>query len=165
MSIVEGPVPFDVFPMVGPGPAHLRLQQSAVVEDLLHQRRPLGAERAPIGRVVRIALHVDDLRCDVLRFVAEGVDDDSASDSAIGAGGPSLGRPVDLELPRLGRGGFHVESENRSDDRTRAGFNEASSCACHGVPPDAEDYIAKLLMFQRGVQPSSQPESANRRLA
>ncbi len=88
--------------MVGPGTAHLRLQQATVVEDVLLERRSLGAERAAIDGVVRIAFNMDHLRGDVLGLVADGVDDDAATNRAIRAGAASFAGTGNLEGLRLG---------------------------------------------------------------
>ena len=60
---------------VRPGPPHLRLQQPPIVQDVLLERRALGAERAAIDGMVGIAFDVHHLRGHVLRLVAERVDD------------------------------------------------------------------------------------------
>ena len=111
-DLVDGVVPGDVFPMVGAGPADLRLHQAARVEDVLLERGALGAERAAIDGVVRIAFDVDHLRGDVLGLVAQRVDDDAAAHRAVGAGGAGLGGARDLQLAQLRIGGRQVEAEN-----------------------------------------------------
>ena len=98
--------------MVGAGAAHLRLQQAALVEDVLLERGALGAERAAVDGVVGIAFDVDHLGGDVLGLVAERVDDDAAAHRAIGAGGARLGGARDLQLAELRVGRRQVKAED-----------------------------------------------------
>jgi len=83
----------------------LGLEQAAFVDDVLLERGAFGAEGAAVDGVVGIALDVDDLGGDVLGFVAEGVDNDTAAYRAIGTGGAGLGGAGDFEVAGLGVGG------------------------------------------------------------
>ena len=56
---------------VASGTAYLRLQQAAVVQNVLLERRSFGTERAAIDGMVGIAFNVDDLRDGILGLVAE----------------------------------------------------------------------------------------------
>src|SRR5271168_1393283 len=53
-DFVERLIPADLFPFGAAGPAHLRLQQPARVQNILCQRRSLGTQRAAVGRVVGV---------------------------------------------------------------------------------------------------------------
>src|SRR6516162_1123799 len=77
-------IPRDVFPVGAAGAAHLWLQQSPVVQNILLQRGAFGAERAAIDGMVRIAFDVNDLRGDILRTVANRVDDHATADRTVG---------------------------------------------------------------------------------
>ena len=48
--------------MIGAGTADLRLQQAAVVQDVLIERRALGTQRAAIDGMIGIAFDVHHLR-------------------------------------------------------------------------------------------------------
>ena len=133
-DFVDGGIPRDIFPMVRPRTAHLRLQQAAGIIDVLLQRRALGTQRAAIDGMVGIALHVDHLRRHVLGLVAEGVDDDAATDRAVRAGGSRLGGARNLQLARLCVGGFQVEAQDAGYRAARADLQERSSCM-HALKP------------------------------
>ena len=79
-DFVEGLIPADRLPAIGPWPANFGTEQPAVIDDVLFERRALGTQRAAIDWVVAIALDVDDLRRGVLRLVAQCMDDDAAAD-------------------------------------------------------------------------------------
>src|ERR1700686_270194 len=83
-------VPGNVLPVGCPGSPHLWLQQGTLVQNVLFERRSLGAERAAIDGMIGIALDVDDLRDGVFRLVAYGVNDHAATDRAIRTGAASL---------------------------------------------------------------------------
>src|SRR5579883_908701 len=105
-------VPADVLPVIRAGAAHLRFQQSPLVQDVLVQGRPFGTEGSAVDRVVGIAFHVYHLGSDVLGFVTESMDNDAATDGAIGAGRSSLGGSGYLQFACLGLSRSHVETEN-----------------------------------------------------
>src|ERR1700674_2686518 len=104
-------VPRDVFPVGGSGTPHLRLQQAAVVENVLLEGRSLGAECAAVDGVVGIALDVYDLGDCVLGFVAQGVDDHTATDRTIRTGAARLAGSRNLERIRLGVNRGQVKAE------------------------------------------------------
>src|SRR5260370_38519668 len=81
-DLVEGVVPGDVLPVRGARPAHLRLQQTPVVHDLLLQRRALWTKRAAVRGLIGVALAVDHLRSAVFLAVSIRVDVRSAAHSA-----------------------------------------------------------------------------------
>src|SRR5262249_1007612 len=97
-DLVDRLVPRDIFPMVRSGPPHFGLEQSSLVDDVLLQGRALWTESAAIDRVVGISFDVHHLRRDILRFVAECVDDDAATHRAIRARGARLGGTGNLQI-------------------------------------------------------------------
>ena len=78
------------------------LQARRRVHDI-EQRRALRAQCAAVHRMIRIALDVDDVGRGVLGAIAKAVDQNPASDRAIGAGVAGLGGGRQLERagPRL----------------------------------------------------------------
>ena len=130
-----GLLPADVFPMIGAGAADLRFEQTAVIEDVLHEGRSFGTERAAVDGMVGIAFHVDHLRGDVFRLVPDGVDDDATAHRAVGAGGAGFGGPGNFQFFGFGVGGFQVKAENRSDGGSGADLQETSACWVHVDPP------------------------------
>ncbi len=113
----DGLVPADVLPLVGAGPPDLGLREAIRVDDVVLDGRSLGAERAAVDRMVGIAFDVDDRGSRVLGLVAEGVDDHSTRDRAVGAGTSGLRGARDLELAhfRLRLGDVETESDRCSD--------------------------------------------------
>ena len=83
---------------VRPGPPHLRLQQAALIQDVLLERSALRAERAAIDGMVGIAFDVDHLGGHVLGPVAEGVNDDAAAHRAIRTSGARFVGAGDFQL-------------------------------------------------------------------
>src|SRR6267142_6855866 len=77
--------------MIRAGPAHLRLQQAAVVKDVLFERGAFRAQRPAIDGMVWVALNMNDLRSNILRFVAQCVNDDTATHRAIRTRAARLG--------------------------------------------------------------------------
>ena len=65
--------------------------------DEVEQRRALRAQRAAIGRMVGVALDMDDLGLLALLQVALRVHDDAAGDRAVGAGVAGFGGVGELE--------------------------------------------------------------------
>ena len=120
-------IPRDVFPVIRPRPAHLRLQHAPVVQDVVIKRRSLGTQRAAIDGMVRIAFHVDHLRGHVLGLVAERVNDHAATDRAVRAQGPRLRGARDLQLARLRVRFSDIESEHRGDHATCAHLKEPAT--------------------------------------
>src|SRR5208337_4242488 len=100
-DLVDGLLPRDVFPVVGAGAPYLRFQQPAIVEDVLLQRRPLRTERATIDGMIGVAFDMHYLRSDVLRLVADGVDDHAATHRAVRACAAGFGGAGNLELLSL----------------------------------------------------------------
>src|SRR5262249_50204160 len=64
-------IPRDIIPVVRSGPPYLRLEQAAVVQDILVKRRSLWTQCAAVDRMIRIAFHVYHLRSGVFSFVAK----------------------------------------------------------------------------------------------
>src|SRR5882724_2642392 len=111
-DFVDSVVPGNVLPVGGAGPANLRLHQTPVVHNFLLQRGTLGAECAAVGRMIGVALDMDDLSGDILRAVADGVDDSAATHGAIRTSGAGLGGATDLQGAKLRIGGLQIEAEN-----------------------------------------------------
>lgn len=131
-DLVDRLVPRDVLPAIGAGTPHLRLQYPPLVLNVLLQRRTLGTERTAVDWVIGIAFHVDDLRRDVLRLVADGVDDDAATHRAIGAGAARLRGTRNLQAPGLRQQGPRIEAENGNPDGAcNASLEECSSRYIH----------------------------------
>src|SRR5215831_8103417 len=63
----------------------------------IEERGAFRAKRATIGRVIGVALDVDDVRLLTFRKVALGIHDDAAGDRAIGAGIASFRYAEQLE--------------------------------------------------------------------
>src|SRR5208337_3558799 len=105
-------LPRDVFPMVRSGAAHLRLEQPAIVENVLRQRRSLGTERAPVNGVIGIAFDVHNLRDGVLRLVSQGVDNHAATDGTVRTGAAGFAGTGNLEALGLGMKRGQVESQS-----------------------------------------------------
>ena len=87
--------------MVGTRTPHLRFQQPAFVHYLLFERRAFRTERAAVDRMIGIAFHVHDLRRNVFRLVADGVNDDAATHRAIRTRATSFSSTIDLQSTRL----------------------------------------------------------------
>src|SRR4051812_30873826 len=131
-DLVEGLVPGDVLPVIGAGPADLRLDEPPRVQDVLLERGALGAEGAAVDRMVRVALDVDHLRGDVLRLVAQRVDEHAAADGAVRAGRAGFSGAGDLQLAQLCVGGSQVEAEDRGGrPSNRADFEEVPAGESH----------------------------------
>src|SRR5256885_1217338 len=114
--------------MIRTGPAHLRFQQAAVVKDVLLERRAFRAKRPATDGMVRIALNMHDLRCDILRFVAECVNDDTATHRAIRTRASRLGSLRNSQGLSLRIDGLQREAEGRytcTSDESR--LDECSS--------------------------------------
>src|SRR5438445_11760810 len=69
----------------------------------IEQARALGAKRAAIHWMIRIALDVDDLCRSILGLVAEAVHKETAADRAVGTGVACLRGAFQLVLAYLGR--------------------------------------------------------------
>src|SRR6266404_7631344 len=83
-------------PIFGARPADLGSGEAAGADDVLAQRDALGTKRSAVDGMVGVALDVHHGWLDVLRLVAERVDDDAARDGAIGTGASGLRGPGDL---------------------------------------------------------------------
>src|SRR5690606_34715594 len=82
---VQRLVPGDVLEAVAARAADARTGQAGLGLDVVLERRALGAERAAVGRVVGVALDVDQLGLFAGREVAARVHDDPARHRAVGA--------------------------------------------------------------------------------
>src|SRR5205085_8937397 len=79
-DFVDRLIPSDVFPAIGCRTPDLRLQEATLVQNVLLQRRAFRAERPTVDWMIGVPLDVNDLRNRVLRFVAERMNDDAATD-------------------------------------------------------------------------------------
>ena len=75
--------------------------KTLIVDYELPQRDPFRAERAPIDRIVGIALDMDDRRFHVAGFVAECVNDHAASHGTVRADAVRFRGSGDLEFSGL----------------------------------------------------------------
>src|SRR5262249_22730581 len=78
-------------------PIHGMPQPCRSVDDV-QQSRSLWTKGPAVDRMIWIALDVDHIRFGILRFIAQRVNQDAASDRAIGAGVAGLFRANKLEL-------------------------------------------------------------------
>src|ERR1700675_89002 len=115
-------VPRNVFPVGGSRTPHLWLQQAALVDNVLLERRSLGAERAAVDGVVGIALDVHSLGNRVLGLVAQGVNDHTTTDGTIRTGAAGFAGSDNLERRGL--------SVNRSQIKAQGGETGAAK---HGA--------------------------------
>src|SRR6267143_2395574 len=99
--------------MIRAGPAHLRFQQAAVVKDVLFERGAFRAQRPAIDGMVGIALNMYDLRSNILGFVAQCMNDDTATHRAIRTGAPRLGSLRNPQGLGLSMDGLQSEAERR----------------------------------------------------
>src|SRR5579871_4031937 len=77
--------------------------------------------------MIGIAFDVDHLRGDVLRFVAQGMDDDSAAHRAIRASGTRLRRLRNFKLLCLCIRLLHIEAERGGNDSASGSLYKRSS--------------------------------------
>src|SRR5882724_217310 len=110
-DFVEGIVPGDVFPTVRAWPAHLRFEQTAIVENILLERSAFRAECTAIDRMIGIALNVHDLWNGVLGFVTKRVNDYAAAHGTIWTSAARLCRARYLQPLRLRVDRSKVEAE------------------------------------------------------
>src|SRR5215472_4705772 len=85
-NLIQGVIPGDVLPLRASWTAHLWLQQTPVVQDVLLKGSSFGTQGAAVNRMVGIPLDVHDLWRHVLGAVPDGVNDDSAAHRAVRAG-------------------------------------------------------------------------------
>src|SRR6202140_1277171 len=131
-----GLVPRYVFPVGGSGTPHLRLQQAAFVENVLLERRSLGAECAAVDGVIGIAFDVHDLRDRVLGLVAQGVDDHTTTDGTIRTGAAGFAGARDLERIRLGVNRSQIKAEGGETGAAKHGaFEKSPTRELHFVAP------------------------------
>ena len=131
-----GLIPGNVFPVGGSGTPHLRLQQAPVVEDVLLERRSLGAKRAAIDGMVGIALDVDDLGNRVLGLVAQGVDDHATTDGTIRTGAARLAGSGNLEGLGLSVNRGQIKAEGGETGSAEDGaFEKSPARELHFVGP------------------------------
>ncbi len=120
-------VPGNVLPFRAARPAHLRLHKSALIQDLLFERGALRTQRAAVGGMIRIAVDMNYLRCNILRAVSDRVDDRPATHRTIRTCGPRLVGAGNLQNSKFGVGGLQVESKDR-------GSCAANRCKLQKIP-------------------------------
>jgi hypothetical protein len=131
-DLVDGLVPADIFPVIGAGSPDLRLQQPALIEDVLLKRSALRTERAAIDGMIGIALDVNHLGRDVLGLVTDRINNDAAAYRAVRAGGSRFGRSGNLELAKLRVGRGKVKPKQRQRRASQRGhFQEISPGVVH----------------------------------
>src|SRR5437879_387772 len=100
-NFIDRLIPGNVFPMIGAGATHLRLQQTTIVDDVLQQGSALRTKRAAVDGMIGIAFDVNHLWSNVLRAIPNGMDDDAAAHRAIRTGAARLRGAVTFEDGRL----------------------------------------------------------------
>src|SRR6185369_6604988 len=126
-DFVDGIVPRDVVPMVRARAAHLWFRKAALVENVLFEGGTFRTERPAVDRVIGITFDVDDLWTRVLGFVAEGVNDHTATDGTVGAGASGLTGARDLERLSLRIDRREVEAEGRCPDPSN--YTDLDECS------------------------------------
>src|SRR5579859_7146510 len=111
-DFIQRLIPGNIFPLRSARAAYLRLDDAAVIQNVLLKGGTLGAERAAVDGMVRIAFNVNHLRGNVLRPVADRVYDDAAADRAIGTCRAGLACSCDFQAAKFCEGGLKIESEN-----------------------------------------------------
>jgi hypothetical protein len=92
--------------------ADLRLRQAPLIQNILFERGPFGAERSAIDGMIGVALDMHDLRGHVLGSVADGVNNHAAAYGAVRTSGARLIGSRDLEGAELRKRGLQVKSED-----------------------------------------------------
>src|ERR1700676_5826325 len=142
-DFIECIIPRNILPICSARPAHLRLQEPAIIEDILFERGALGTRRPSVGRVVRIAFHVNHLRGDVLRPVSDGVDDRPATYCTVRTCRPRFTGPRDFEDSEWSVGGLEIEPENSGcRSAYRGELQKVSAGSLHGTPWDRDKQTA-----------------------
>src|SRR6202044_199332 len=91
-------------------------------------------KRAAVRRVIGIALNVDHLRRDVLRFVANRVDEHAATDRAVRTSRARFAGSGDFQFFEFGVSGLEVKSEDGSGGTTDCrNFEEISAGCLHRI--------------------------------
>ena len=152
-NFVDCLIPRDVLPFGTARPSDLRLEQAPLIQDVLFQRSALGTERTAVDRMVWIALDVHDLRCHVLRSIADGVDDHAAAHRAVGAGGTGLACPSDLQRSQLRLGGTQVEPKD-------GGRSPASGCQLQELSSGGVHRCRRTITGQRSLPAHGLPAHA-----
>jgi hypothetical protein len=136
-------VPRNILPLRAPRPPNLRLQQPAIIEDVLFERCALGAQRPPVGGVVGITFDVHHLRRNVLRLVSDGIDDRAATHCAVRTSRPSFTGAGDFQDSELCVSGLEIETENCGGDSAYRGeLQKVSAGSLHRTPWDRDKQTA-----------------------
>jgi hypothetical protein len=134
-DFIERLIPRNVLPIRSARPPHLRLQQPAIIEDVLLERRSLRTQCAAVGRVVGVAFDVHYLRRNVLRLVSDGIDDRAATHRTIRTRRPRLTGSGDFEDSELRVSGLEIEPKY-SGSRAANGseLQKVSAGSLHRTP-------------------------------
>src|ERR1035438_1717411 len=151
-DLTQGVVPRNVLPVGCARAPDLRLRQPSRVQHVLFERRALGAQRSAVGWMIGIAFDMDHLRRDVLCPITNRVDEDAASDRAIGTRRARFGGACNLQLFELRVSGLEVKPKDGSSDCAyRCCLEEVSAGLLHRndlrVCPRVEG-LSDLLVFE-----------------
>src|SRR6266704_16339 len=91
----------------------------------IEQARALGAKRAAIHRMIRIALDVNDLGRSILGLVAEAVHQETAADRAVRTGVTCLRGACQLVLAYLGK---HLGRRESQYPKARCAESSCTDC-------------------------------------
>ena len=104
-----------------------------IIDDELTQCDALGTKCAAIDRTIRIPFDVDHGGLDVVRLVAERMDNHPARHGAVGADAVGLRRSGDLEFSGLSERGGCTETEGRGCGASRqCALQKISTADFHG---------------------------------
>src|SRR3989442_13673440 len=92
----------------------------------IEQARALGAKRAAIHRMIRIALDVNDLGRSILGLVAEAVHQEAAADRAVWTGVACLRGACELIFAYLGKHLVRRESQCREARCAESGCTDCT---------------------------------------
>ena len=126
-DLAVGLLPGDVFPIGGSRPSHLRLEQPAIIQDVLLERRAFRAQRSAIDGMIGIALDVHHLRDRVLGLVAERVDDHAAAHRTIGTSAAGLAGARNFQVLGLRVDRSEIKSKGGNAGSSEDGALEKSS--------------------------------------
>src|SRR6184192_117427 len=127
---VEGLVPRDAHELVRSGRAVFRVLEPVGAVHEIEQARALGAKRAAIHRMIRIALDMNDLGRSILGLVAEAVHQETAADRAVRAGVACLRGACQLVLAYLGKHLGSRESQYREARCAESGCTDSGCPDC-----------------------------------
>ncbi len=111
----------------------MRFGEPPRIEHVLLERRAFRAQSSAIGGMIGIAFDVDYLRRDVLRLIANRIDKNAATYSAIGAGRVRFRGARDLQFAKLRVGRLQIKAKNSNCCATKSrNFEKVPPAGCHG---------------------------------